>query len=169
MFFLGVLAVCASAQLPKIDDTKTQDSDPPPRTITENLAKARIERDKKDYRQMLENGEETVKISDQLVKSYTKNNQLTEADRKQIDRLEKLVKKIRSELGATNDDSDDKNPSANENPEIKDQNYIQRLQTMSADLVDKLKNTSRFSISVAAVQSSNALLGLVRFLKIKRN
>ena len=42
------------------------------------------------------------------------------------------------------------------------------LQSTTTKLVDELKKTTRFSISVVAIQTSNNVLKLVRFLRLKK-
>ena len=136
-----------------------------PTGIKESLAKQRIERDKKDFAELLARGEEAVKLSNELEKSFTQNNQLSSTDQKKLDRLEKIVKKIRNELGA---DGDDKSVELNEKP-LSIINALKALQNNTVKLVDELKKTTRYSVSVIAVESSNFLLRVVRFLRIGKD
>lgn len=133
-----------------------------PKGIQESLAKQRIEREKKDFAEMLERGEEALKISDELEQSFVKNNSFSAEDQKKLDRLEKVVKKIRSELGGGDDDQVEEKP-------LSLLNALEILQSNTVKLVDELKKTTRYSISVIAVESSNALLNLVRFLRFRKN
>jgi hypothetical protein len=146
-------------------DASTRGGMPPkedlPTGIQESLAKQRIEREKKDYAELLARGEEAVILSDELEKSFTQNNQLSSIDRKKLDRLEKLVKKIRSELGG---DDDDKSSVLNDKP-LSIVSALNTLQNNTVKLVDELRKTTRYSVSVVAVESSNLLLKVVRFLR----
>ena len=132
-----------------------------PTGIQESLAKQRIEREKKDYAELLARGEEAVKLSDELEKSFAQNNRISPTDQKKLDRLEKLVKKIRSELGG---DDDDKNAELG-NKSLSIVNALETLRDNTLKLVDELKKTTRYSVSVVAVESSNLLLKVVRFLR----
>ncbi|CAN5861085.1 hypothetical protein BH24ACI1_BH24ACI1_15600 [soil metagenome] len=134
-----------------------------PKGIKESLAKQRIEREKKDFAELIERSEEAVKIISELDKSYTINNQFSSEDKKKLDRLEKVVKKIRSEISRGNDDSE-----AEDKP-LSILNALKTLKNNTFTLVDELKKTSRYSISVIAVESSNALLKAVRFLRFNKN
>jgi seryl-tRNA synthetase len=136
-----------------------------PSGIKESLAKQRIDREKKDFAELLTRGEEAVKLSNELEKSFTQNNQLSAEDRKKIERLEKLVKKIRNELGG--DGGDEKN-NLDDKP-LSVMTALNTLQNNTVKLVDELKKTTRYSISVIAVESSNLLLKVVRFLRIGKN
>src|SRR3954452_8789275 len=74
-------------------------SDARPKTVEETLEKMRIEKDKKDHEQMVSRGEEVMKLTEQLEKSYTEKGKLSSDDYSKISNMEKLVKKIRDELG----------------------------------------------------------------------
>ena len=133
-----------------------------PKGVQESLAKQRIDREKKDFDEMLERGAEALKLTDQLEKSYTQNNHFSGEDQKKLERLEKVVKKIRNEMGGGGDDELEDKPSSVANA-------LENLKTGTTQLLDELKKTSRYSVSVAAVQSSNALLKVVQFLRLSKN
>ncbi len=137
-----------------------------PSNIKETLAKQRIERDKKDYEELLKRCEEAVTISEELEKSFADSNQLTIEDTKKLDRLEKLVKKIRGELGG---DDDDEKPDKDEtNKEEKPSTMVsafKTLQSKSSQLFNEIKKSTRYSVSVIAIQTSNVLLKLVKFIR----
>ena len=80
--------------------------------------------------------------------------------------------KIRKELGAEGDDQPVvKDPAAPAEGEPKPSNMEEAfnyLKSSTVKLVDELKKTTRFSVSVVAIQSSNTVLKLVRFLRFKK-
>jgi len=135
-----------------------------PKSIQENLAKQRIEREKKDFAELLSRGEEAVKLSNELEKSFSQNNLLSGEDKKKLDRLEKVVKKIRNEIGADDDDE----VIEIDNKPLSVLNALKALQNNTVKLVDELKKSTRYSISVVAVESSNLLLKVVRFLRFDK-
>lgn len=136
-----------------------------PNGMKETMAKGRIEREKKEFAELLEHGDEAVKISAELEKSFSQNNRLTSEDQKKLVRLEKLYKKIRQELGGNNDDDDEE---LNNQPSSLS-NALQTLHSNTVQLVDELKKTTRYTISVIAVESSNMLLKAVRMLRFRKN
>lgn len=165
LFSLAVFSADAQSNMPDASSRSgSQDKEDFPKGIKESLAKSRIEREKKDYDELLQNGEEALKISESLEKSFAESNALSPEDQKKLDRLEKLAKKIRNELGAENPDyaDDEKNPSSM-------LNAFQTLQDSTVKLVEELKKTSRYSISVVAIQSSNAFLKIVKFIRYNKN
>lgn len=128
----------------------------------ENCKKMEIKAAEKEYEELLKNGEEAAKLSEELNTSLEKNKSLTSEDSKKLVRLEKLVKKIRNNIGA--EDADD------DNEEVKPQSLVsilKNLQDTSINLLSELKKTTRHSISVIAIESSNAVLKLVKLLRFK--
>ncbi len=134
-----------------------------PQGVKENLAKMCIEKQKKEYSEMLKRGEEALKLTGELEKAFAVNNSLSIEDRKKLERLEKIVKKIRSDLGG---DDDGKEIEANENDSpISMSNAFNVLKESTVKLCDELKKTTRYTISAAAIHSSNLLLKVVKFLR----
>jgi molecular chaperone DnaK (HSP70) len=88
-----------------------------PKNIKESLAKSRIEKEKKEFDELLGRGAEALKLSEELEKSFKQNSKLSAEDQKKLDRLEKLVKKIRNELGGDGGEENDveDNPSTIKN------------------------------------------------------
>lgn len=138
-----------------------------PRGFKEMLTKKRIEQAKKDHAELIERGDEAIRLTDQLERSFEQNQQLSEGDRQRLDQLTTIVKKIRKELGASDDgpdEGDEKTLTGEESPsDLK--TAFKALQSTTIKLVDELKKHTRFTISAIAVQSSNALLRIVRFIR----
>lgn len=153
---ISAATVYVNAQFPDLIPPDKEDF---PKTVKETLAKGRIEREKKDYEDLIERGEEAAKISGEIGKSFTKNKKFSSEDQKKLDRLEKLVKKIRGELGGGDDDEVEDKPSSLSAA-------VKTLQETTANLVEAIKKSTRYSVSVAAIESSNALLKIVRFIRI---
>lgn len=143
---------------------KSADKEDLPKGIKETLAKSRIEREKKDYEELLQNGEEAVKLSESLEKTFAASNKISGEDQKKLDRLEKLAKKIRRELGANDSDEAEAEANPASLPEA-----FKTLQTYTVKLVGELKKTTRYSVSVVAIQSSNAFLRVVKFIRFGKN
>ncbi len=135
--------------------------------IRETCMKMRIERVKKDHDEMLKRGEEVRRLSERLERAFAHNGRLSDEDRNLLESLEKNVKKIRDELGGDGDDEKiDKVLGPNKTPTFA--NAVEKLKTAATNLVDELKKTTRFSISATAIQSSNTVLTVARFLRIRK-
>ena len=176
--FLFVLAVTAavaqnadgaSSLYPRTNEREDQ-----PKNIKEQLEKLRIEKEKKDHEAMLLRGDEALKISEQLERKINANAQLDSKDRDQLESLEKILKKIRNELGGDDDSETAADPNADANdqtrakPDTRPKDVvdgIKVLRSATITLVDELKKTTRFTISAAAIQTTNTVLRITRFLK----
>ena len=129
--------------------------------------KMRIAYAKKDHDEMLKRGEEVRRLSERLIRSFELSGSLSDEDRNLLESLEKNVKKIRDELGGEGDgEKIDEVLGPDKTPTFA--NAIGKLKTSATNLVDELKKTTRFSISATAIQSSNAVLTVARFLRIRK-
>lgn len=167
LILLGLfgISVCAQSDASTQTGRQTQQKEDLPKNIRETLAKQRIEREKKEYEELLKRSQEAVKLSEELEKSFSDSNEMSLDDRKKLERLEKLVKKIRTELGADDDESESKmETEKNEKPSTM-VNAFRTLQTNAAQLLNEIKKSTRYSISVVAIQTSNMLLKLVKFIR----
>lgn len=169
LFLLTAASVSACAQTDASGRTRGSDQEDLPKGIKESLAKGRIEREKKDYLELLERGAEAAKLSEELSASFVKNNALNLEDRKKLERLEKLSKKIREELGAKDFESSEINNDDSDEKLISFSDAFAKLKNISAKLSGELKKTTRYTISTVAIQSSNTVLKLVRFLRQTKN
>jgi hypothetical protein len=147
-------------------------SEETPRGMPEMLAKQRTERDKRDHKEMLERGEQALRLTNQLEASFVQNKSFSREDETKLVSLEKVVIKIREELGGDDEGEsrDDANylKSTDEPRPSTAEEAFKFLQSTTVKLVDELKKTTRFTISVIAIQSSNSVLKLVKFLRLRK-
>jgi hypothetical protein len=173
LFALSIFAVPAFAQAdgPVIRDPRSSDQkDPESNSIQEMAVKQQISRRKKEHEELLKQGDEALKLADELETSFDKNQSFSNGDLQKLQELEKLASKIRQELGGSDED---------DNPELSadsDENQARSsfstafafLRDSTVKLVDELKKSTRFSISVAAIQASNSVVKFARFLRLKK-
>ncbi|MBX7053655.1 MAG: hypothetical protein K1X36_01785 [Pyrinomonadaceae bacterium] len=152
----------AEASTPSYGTVKEE----PPKGVREVMAKLRIDQEKKEYQEMLDRGEAALKLSDELEASLEKNQRLTDADRAKLASLEKIVKKIRGDLGG-DEDEESADSGKQETPSSLVEGF-KTLKSTTVKLVDELKKTTRFSISASAIYTSNAVLRMTRLLKFWR-
>ena len=162
-FFIALVMLFTSVFIQAQIDASTADGRPRkeeyPKPILETLAKKRIEEEKKDYEKLLKRGEEAVKISEELEKTYAQNNTLSSKDKKKLKDLEKLLKKIRSDLGGDDDDEKfEKKPDSMGDA-------LKSLKDNTVNLLDEIQKTSRHTISAVAIESSNLIIKIVKFLR----
>lgn len=169
-FSLVAALIFATTAFSQIDATSPSGRQQPkeelPKNIKETLAKQRIEREKKDYEELIKRSEEAVKLSEELEKSFSNSNQLSTEDLKKLEKLEKLVKKIRGELGGDDDGEQELNADKDKTEQPSTMvNAFKVLQTNAVQLFDEIKKSTRYSVSVIAIQTSNMLLKLVKFIR----
>lgn len=173
LFTLSLFAVPVFAQAdgPVIRDPRSSDQkDPESNTIQEMAVKQQISRRKKEHEELLKQGDEALKLADELETSFDKNQTFSNGDVQKLQELEKLASKIRQELGG-NDEDDNPEVSA-DSGENQARSSIGAafafLRDSTVKLVDELKKSTRFSISVAAIQASNSVVKFARFLRLKK-
>lgn len=167
---LGISSVYGQSNgFPNADNKN--ESDNHPKSVKEFLAKQRLEKAKKDHEELLKRGEELQLLTRQLEAGFEKNNRLTAGDQEKLESVEKLVTKIRKGLGGDGDEEEpEAEPAAAENepqPNTLKEAFV-ALKERTARLIDELKKTSRFTISAVAIQSSNSVLKVIRFLRLRK-
>ena len=171
IFMLLLAASVASAQSP-VDDGRgilPKPDDPNavvPKNVREMLDKLKVDEEKKDYDEMIDRGDQVLKLSEEIERSFVDSGSLSGEQRIKLDGIEKLVKKIRGELGGDDMDERDSKDEIEKLPSNQAE-AIDKLPKLASRMVDELKKTTRFSISAAAIESSNAVLRVVRFLRGK--
>lgn len=175
LFLLVILCTAAVAISAQTDagilSPSGRKGDDQPRSFKEMLTKQRVEREKKDHEEMLKRAEEAVLLSQQLDNAFQQNNGISQKDYQKLETLERVVAKIRKELGGDDDDynkNDQEIAAAKEPRPSTVQEAFNSLKDTTMNLVDELKKTSRFTISAVAIQSSNTVLKLVKFLRLRK-
>lgn len=158
------LCVFASAQSDFPQNSKTPKEDYPT-GIQETLEKGRIKQAEKEYKELVARGEEAAQLGEELSKILESGQKLSAEDKKKIERLEKLIKRIRTDLGAEDDDENSNDEAEPTNLE----NVIKNIKEDTAILLSEIKKIGRHTISVVAIESSNSLLKLIRFLRFNTN
>jgi len=162
--FAGFVFVSAQAEDRFPDEHSRRREAPPPANVREMLERMRIDKEKKDHDEMITRGEDVIKLADQLEKSFDDRGRLSEEDVARLQSIEKDVKKIRSELGGSDDEDDKAAGTEGRSGGLTVKTAVSSLRSTSAELLEQLKASTRFSISVPAIEASNATLKLARFL-----
>lgn len=138
-----------------------------PKSLREMRMRQRRDRETKQHNEMLKRGETAAKLAEDLYTAIEKKEQLSATDRKKLDDLEKLITRIRKDLGGSNDGL-----SLEEDEDVERPTSISQavlfLKDATEDLLKELKKTTRFTISAVAIRSSNSVIRIARFLKLRR-
>jgi hypothetical protein len=172
IFAVDTFAQQASTNTPqksKLTVREDRDDETPP-SVTEMVEKQRILRQKKEHGEMLKRGDEALRLSEELEASFNDGASFTPQEMQKLEALEKVVGKIRNELGGDDDDDSklEDSTGAENNARRDVVSAFKFLRNSTIKLVDELKKSSRFSISVGAVESSNAVIRIARFLRLKK-
>jgi hypothetical protein len=166
-FALAAAIACSgqSDATSRLPGERPNDSRDYSKNLRETLAKQKAEREKKEFTELLERSDQALRISEELERSFENTNQLTDLDRNRLQTLEKLVTKIRSELGGDDDDA----PAERVDQAPGDlAGAFSYLRDAAVKLSDQLKKSTRFTISAAAIQTSNNFLRVIKFLRLRR-
>lgn len=161
---LDVAAQTDASNDPMNVGSRRERQDVPP-TFQEMIVKKRLEEEKRDHEELLKRGDTALVLADELEASFEENQTLSSSDVKKLAELEKLVTRIRKELGGDDDDSPEE--VIKEKPSGMGE-AITFLKDSTTKLVDELKRTTRFSISAVAIQTSNSVIRVARFLRLKK-
>ena len=165
---LLLVAVTASAQTAANDpwpgDRRRPDEES--EFIKKMLAKQQTEREKREYAELIERGETALKMSEQLEEAFATKDQLSDEDLKRLEQFEKIIGKIRDDLGG-DDDGETSIAIKDEKPPKDVREGFLYLKQSTEELLSEIKKSTRFSVSVVAIESSNALIRLARFLRLK--
>lgn len=135
------------------------------KAVKDMLAKQQSEREKKEHEELLKRADTAMELSNDLDKAFRQSPALSSAGDRKLAELEKVVKKIRDDLGGDDEGELDEEAEAKRPKDVKEAFVALHKTTMQ--LVDEVRKTTRFSISAAAIKSSNSVLRLVRFLRFR--
>ncbi len=161
-YFLILLAVAVCAVNVAAQDASGRRNEPLPDSIKEKMLQMKIEDEKEDFKELVARSEEVVKLTEEIEVSFKEHKKLTTDDKDKLSKVEDLLEKIRKELRADKDKEKVKAPKSI-------LLAIQALRKDTVTLLDEIKKTSRHSISVVAIQSTNTVLKIVQFLRFGKD
>lgn len=150
---------------PPISGQRRSDDDS--RIVKEMLSKQQAAREKKEYEELLDRAKTAVKLCDDLARSLSRKTAFTDSEKKRLAEYEELLEKIRRDLGGDDDGGTSLTTDKKAKPPRDVREGVLYLKSSTESLLDELKRSTRFSISVAAIETSNTLIRLARFLRLK--
>ncbi len=135
------------------------DSNPLGSAANEMRARNEIKYYEKLHQENVERAREAAGLSAKLREVYEAHKSFGQTERKNLERIEKLVRRIRSAAGGSNGDADETDaprdfPTA-----------LSRLTEASNALRTGVEKTPRMVVSAAVIERSNELLQLLRYLR----
>ena len=122
-----------------------------------------LKAEKKAYEEHVTRAKEASNLATELKTSYAATNILNAADQKKLERIEKLTKRIRNEVGGSEMDADPKDmPNT-----VSD--GINALADMAKELYDEVEKTPRRVVSASLIEQANKLLAVIQFVRGPRH
>ena len=118
-----------------------------------------LKKEKKDYEEHVERAKEVRDAAAELQKIYETARSFNAADYKKLERLEKLTRRIRNEVGGEKTDADPKDL-----PQQKAE-AVPLLAAMAKELCDEVEKTPRRVISASIIDQANKLIALIQYLR----
>ncbi|MEO6392960.1 MAG: hypothetical protein ABIP75_14015 [Pyrinomonadaceae bacterium] len=112
----------------------------------------------KSHRENVERAREAARLGAELKATFTVAQILNDVDRKKVERVEKLVRKIRSDADGSDGDLDPVIPT-----DLSD--AISKLAEGTDELKSLVEGTPKLVISATVVEQTNQLIKLVKFVR----
>jgi membrane-associated HD superfamily phosphohydrolase len=130
-----------------------------PNLLDEMRVRWEIKYAEKERLENLDRAREASQLGSELYNSYTRNSAFTANEKKKLERLEKVTKKIRSRAGGSDGDvtiSDVSNQM---------DSVLKRLAATTDEMKKEVEKTPRQIVSAAVIERSNEILELIRWIK----
>ena len=122
-----------------------------------------LKKEKKEYEEHVERAQEARDLAAELQKTYEIAHSFNAADYKKLERLEKLTRRVRNEVGGSNTDADPK-----ELPRTHDE-AVSLLADMARELCDEVEKTPRRVVAASIINQANKLIALIQYVRGTRD
>lgn len=144
---------------PQTDSPSNGDSQVPSSLSDELRIKREIKYAEKEHHQNLARAKEIYHLGNDLAASFDGGNSLDREAIRKIDKLEKLIKRIRSDAGG----SDDEIALTKKPNDLA--GALKCIAEASASLSDRVQGTPRRVVSAQTIEKANVLLELIRIVR----
>lgn len=122
-----------------------------------------LKKEKKDYEENVARAQEARELAAELKKTYEIAHSFNAADYKKLERLEKLIRRVRNEAGGSNTDADPKDlPTTYEEG-------VSLLADTAKELCDEVEKTPRRVVSASLIDQANKLIALIQYVRGTRD
>jgi len=122
-----------------------------------------LKAEKKAYEEHVARAKEASDIANALKTSYAASNTFNAADQKKLERLEKLTKRIRNEVGGSEMDANPRDIPHTVG------DAVNALADMAKELYDEVEKTPRRVVSASLIEQANKLLTVIQFVRGPRH
>lgn len=159
VILLSGITINASAQnkVPNNVPDRNDDLNNRPLTVQESLTRARIAAAEQEYRKIKQIAGELTLLAKDLYRTNQGQTELASDNKKKLDKIEKLAKKVRSEEGGSDEDLVDKPADLD--------SALKQLELAAIDVDAEIKDLSRYGISARLIGKVNEIISLAKFIK----
>ena len=122
-----------------------------------------LKKEKKEYEEHVERAKEVRDLAAELQKTYDVAHSFNAADYKKLERLEKLTRRIRNEVGGSQTDAD-----AKDLPRTIDE-AVPLVAEIAKELCDEVEKTPRRVVSTSIIDQANKLVALIQYVRGPRD
>ncbi|MGH9899864.1 MAG: hypothetical protein ACRD4L_13555 [Pyrinomonadaceae bacterium] len=145
-------------QLPPGQTQKSNPSDfPDPEN--EMLSRNLIDREQQNHRETIRKAHETAQLASSIKDNFLKKNSLDQINQKNLVKIEKLIKRIRSDAGGSESEAD---PAAGPATLAE---ALDRLVKLTESLRDDVENTPRQVISATTIDLATQTIDLLKIIR----
>lgn len=130
---------------------------------TDTRTRMILKKEKKEHEENVERAQEARNLAAELQKTYEIAHSFNAADHKKLERLEKLTRRVRNEVGGSQTDAD-----PNELPRTQDE-AVPLLADMAKELCDEVEKTPRRVVSASIINQANKLIALIQYVRGTRD
>lgn len=164
LLIMGAAGVCAG----QIADASSSSPFPGPKEdvpqpILEQLAKMKSDDEKREFKELTDNGALASDLAAEILKNYGESRRFSDEDLRRIEKVERLIKKVRSGLGGSDSSESEKGVGLGDVTTVRD--ALEKMSGTAAALSDELRRCTRYSVSVGAIETSNRVLDLISVIK----
>ena len=123
------------------------------------MVRSAIARSENAHRANLQRARESADLAAQLQAAYQSSRALSRDDLRKLERLERNVRRIRSEAGGSDGEAQLEERPANLEAALK------QLAAATETLREDVENTSRFVVSASIIERANDLIELIRLAR----
>ncbi|HEY0544648.1 MAG TPA: hypothetical protein VGC91_04555 [Pyrinomonadaceae bacterium] len=160
VFLLLLIFTCACAV--SAQTTRNQPNDPndqESQLVEEMRVKWEIKYAEKERLENLDRAREAAQLGSELYKAYSSSNSFSSNEKKKLDRLEKVTRKIRNQAGGSDGDETDKQLP----PQL--EAAFKRLSEATDELRKGVEKTPRQVVSATVIERANEILDIIRFVR----
>jgi hypothetical protein len=125
----------------------------------EMIARQDIKAAEKDYQENVERAREAAQLSAEIRDAYLQNKAFGRTEQKKLERLEKLARKIRSEVGGSDGEVTVEDVPSQMEP------ALARLAEVSDKVRKGIEKTPRQVVSAAVIEHANELVEIIRYVR----